>query len=103
MLAMRIRRWCCDCGGSTRCDEDATIRPRPNEAPMKASLAAFLLVVASHASQATTATIEGIAQHVTISEVIAGARVTLMHLVRVSNEFGGAEQAGTTVTDSQGR
>jgi 5-hydroxyisourate hydrolase-like protein (transthyretin family) len=84
---------------------------------MKASLAAFLLVVpiqafdspaglgppAFQASQATTATIEGVAQHVATGAVIAGARVTLMQLVRVSNEFGGAEQAGTTVTDSQGR
>ena len=67
-------------------------------------LAALMLLAqtAGQSGQAAKAAIEGVVQHTATNAPIAGARVTLMRFIRVSNEFGGAEPASSAVTDAQG-
>ena len=73
---------------------------------MKVLAAVLLLVFQAAPAQsppAATGSISGAVLHAITGAPIVGARVTLMRLVRVSNEFGGAEPAATTQTDARGR
>ena len=71
-------------------------------APFLAALVLFAQTPGQSPPTAKAA-IEGVVQHAVTGAPIARARVTLMRLVRVSNEFGGAEPAAYAATDEQGR
>ena len=73
---------------------------------MRAVLAAALLMLQAATSpptQTAKGTIAGGVVRADTGAPVAGAHVTLMRFIRISNEFSGAEPAGSTDTDAQGR
>ena len=62
--------------------------------PFLAALMLFLQAAPASSPQTAKATIEGLIVNAVTTAPIEGARVTLMRIVHVSNEFLGAESRG---------